>query len=109
MALQNLTSETIIFEDGTELQTSGFVAEVTMVEEDYVVNNGVEDITLTKRYPTLTPTQITDIETQLGTDFGIVDRNVVKAQKGTDLEGQVGQLVTSPKVIQVAKKDNFII
>jgi hypothetical protein len=50
-----------------------------MVEDEYVVNNGVEDITLTKRYPTLTPTQITDIQTQLGTDFGIVDRNVVKA------------------------------
>jgi len=50
-----------------------------MVEEDYTINNGVEDITLTKRYPTLTPTQITDIQTQLGTDFGIVDRNVVKA------------------------------
>lgn len=109
MALQNLTSETIIFEDGSELQVSGFVAEVTMVEDDYTINNGIEDITLTKRYPTLTPTQIQDIQTQLGTDFGIVDRNVVKAQKGTELEGQVGQLVTAPKVIQVAKKDNFII
>lgn len=79
MALQNLTNKKIIFDDDTELSPSGFVAEVTVVEEDYTINNGVEDITLTKRSKELTTTQITDIQTQLGTDFGIVSRDVVIA------------------------------
>jgi hypothetical protein len=106
MKLVNLTPHVINFIDGSEIEPSGYVANIEWVDEEFKKN----DLTLVKRIPKINNEEIESILNIIGEDgFGIVSFPVVSAVRGTKLEGRVGSVMMQSRTEKIAFRDKFSI
>jgi hypothetical protein len=106
MKLVNLTPHVINFIDGSEIEPSGYVANIEWVDEEFKK----DDYLLVKRIPKINDEEIESILNIIGEDgFGIVSFPVVSAVRGTKLEGKIGSVIMKSRTEKVAFKNKFSI
>ena len=105
MELINFTPHILNFSDGSMLEPSGIVINITW--KDQVIKlNGLE---LVKRQPVLNNDTIKILNGLGKNQFGIVSFPVVSAVRNTKFEGKVGGVIMESRTKKVAKVNKFSI